>query len=538
VVSYPPGEKYFDLLISKSIMVKSSSPDLSWILRTAPDPSWITDYIIDHPEFKLSPSSESKYLQAWAKDFGLPPNATRAEVKKAMILDLENNGGTTAMGLPYIFKRIVTGRGGGPSPRQFETWDDWRVNHGFQTGYSGEEQPKKIGKGRPSDDIAKAEVIHTATLGGKKPLVTRPVENSNSVSKTNIPAGILRPMPKKQSMSARKATAPVAMSIQMPHREQKYNGKTSLTISHREYVGDIVSTGTTFNCSSFATLMPGDPCSYPWLSKIAASFAKFNWRKARLMYVPTCSTTTGGVVIIAFDTNAQRTTPTSKVALLEYESSCRGAPWAANSMDCKGMNQKLYSFYGNQPNSNETGAVTSTSTYLNVDIKTYSAGQIFVGLDGVSTGTVGELYLEYEVEFSEPGVWTVPPVQIHIFGNGQNSSSFFATPANTTIFSNIATSAPSSNSIVFPDFPAGQFMIFSKAVISGTETAINVAASGTGVTTLGGSWNSSSSTANTWSFFQVIAPTAVTITASGFSHISGADDLIILPYDRNMSSVS
>jgi hypothetical protein len=382
-------------------------------------------------------------------------------------------------------------------------------------------------------DIKRLEPLGTTT-GVARANHSVPSETKSS----NVPKGILRQMTKVKAPRTRTAIAPVSVSVQMPHRSQKYNGRDALSITHREYIGDVVSAGTTFNCTQFATLMPGDPCSYPWLSKLAALFAKFTWKRARLIYVPTCSTTTGGVVIISYDPNAQRTIPASKVALLEYEVCARGAPWAENIVDCKGMARNLYSFYGNQPSGGLTGNVVNNSTYLNVDIKTYSAGQIFVGLDGVSAGAVGELYIEYDVEFSDPGIWNVPLVQIHIFGTAQGASSFFPTVTNTTILSNIASSAPSENYIIFPDFPAGQYMIFSKALTSSTESAISVQASGTGVTTLGGSWNASGTTANTWSFFQVSAPTSVILTASGFAHLSGSADLVVVPFDRNLSSIS
>lgn len=408
---------------------------------------------------------------------------------------------------------------------------------------------------------------HTGRETVKLSKVALPIKNKrsidylNQIKRPSIMGSEFKSYPKSQieSMGKNKgkdrlvlADAPVSRTVDLPKAPRSFNGKDSLVLRHREYIGDVVSTGTTFNATSFATLLPGDPCSYPWLSKVASSFERFNWRKASVIYVPTCSSTTSGSVIIAYDTNIQRSIPTSKVQMLEYECSKRGSAWYQMAFECRGMQQNLFTAYGNNVLSDlQSAAQLGTA----VDLKSYGAGQLFVGCDGIAEGTVGEVHLEFEIEFKDPALYTNPMVQTHLGIYEPTSSTeplsgqcgTLTNSVNGIYASNIAiepftTATVIDSAIIFPDFPAGTYFAFADLVSTGTMSNCYLEASGTGVTNVDNGNATYSSVTAIWGHFTVTIPTQVTLTFNNVSNLKtgsgGSVNVVVVPYDPNLGVFS
>jgi hypothetical protein len=191
-------------------------------------------------------------------------------------------------------------------------------------------------------------------------------------------------------------TLPVAQQRQhatpAPRIRYRNDGpSTKCIINHREYLRDILGS-VAFAVTAFS-VNPGLPGSFPWLSAIASNFEKYSFRKLRFLFETMRATTADGTVLQAIDYDAADAAPVNKTAMMSYSGAMRSAPWAESEIHARQLDlQRLKQFYvrtGNLP--------------ANQDIKTYDVGTYFIGTVGMSgPETVGELYVEYEVELMTP----------------------------------------------------------------------------------------------------------------------------------------
>lgn len=196
------------------------------------------------------------------------------------------------------------------------------------------------------------------------------------------------------NISARTVRAPVAQQkrrkMGTPSVSQRSNGNT-LVVKHREFLRDII--GTAAFASVSVPVNPGLTNSFPWLSKIARNFESYRFRKLHFEYDTMVSTDTDGVAMLVMDYDAADAAPGSKLEAMSYLGSERGPLWAPTL------------FKANQASLNKLPQryVRFSSLASNLDIKTYDAGVFYLCTVGSSTtGTIGELYVDYEVELSTP----------------------------------------------------------------------------------------------------------------------------------------
>jgi len=327
------------------------------------------------------------------------------------------------------------------------------------------------------------------------------------------------------------SAAPVAVGAVVSRRAYRFGSSPNLKVAHMEYLGDVISAGTDFAASQFCVVQPGDPVSFPWLSSIAGRFEQYRINALTVKYLPSCPTSSGGTVIVAFDTNAQRATPSSKVSMLDYANSFRDAPWMAGQVRCSGFNKKLYTLLGN--NYGQTDDLNLPGNPYNAlsDIKTYAAGQILVATDGVAAGTVGEIWLEYDIDLINPGIFQEPTVNVSIASTaGSGTSMFSAGPIARGNMSVISAETGSTSNWTI-ELPPGYYMV---ALICGVTSADTgtMTASGDGVVLSGYIYGVSSAAGLAINnFFQVTTGTVVTITYASFSHLSGGNTTRLMTYD-------
>lgn len=165
-------------------------------------------------------------------------------------------------------------------------------------------------------------------------------------------------------------------------------------VKHREYISDFSSDTTAFKIQRFA-INPGLNATFPWLANIASRFEFYRFKKLNFIYQPICATTTPGSIMLAVDFDAADPTPSNKVALMSYRDAVRCAPWEdvafrSEKSDMTKFAVQKYTRTAAQP----TGS----------DIKTYDVGAFFIACQstpGTAT-TLGELYVEYDVDFYTP----------------------------------------------------------------------------------------------------------------------------------------
>ena len=187
----------------------------------------------------------------------------------------------------------------------------------------------------------------------------------------------------------------------------------ALTISHREYVTDILAFGSSFQNNTFA-LNPGLAASFPWLSQIATSYEEYEFQGLIFSFVSTSqaantSNNSLGTVVLATNYNPASAPFANKINMMEFDSSqsARQDENQAHGIEC-------------DPTKNAGTAINyvrSGSVPTGQDIKTFDLGLFQLALNAISgsgsNGTsypvqVGELWVSYKVVLRKPML--VPPL--------------------------------------------------------------------------------------------------------------------------------
>ncbi len=183
--------------------------------------------------------------------------------------------------------------------------------------------------------------------------------------------------------------APVAKGLRVMTKAPRVNGGKSFVVSHSELLTDInLSSG--YSVASFP-IQPGLAVSFPWLSNLATNFESYRIRKLRYRYEPQCATTSSGTILMAIDYDALDPAPLDKTELMQKAGAVRCAVW--DRVTCVMKNngstfKRLFVRSGDPPSGS--------------DIKTYDIGNLFIATEGPSVILVGELYIDYELEFLTP----------------------------------------------------------------------------------------------------------------------------------------
>jgi len=168
------------------------------------------------------------------------------------------------------------------------------------------------------------------------------------------------------------------------------NAKCSRII-HKELIAT-VSGNTTYGVTSYA-LNPGLATTFPWLSTVAPSYEQYTFRSLRFHYVTRCATTYAGSVLLSPEYDALDSAPSTEVLQAMMAGSIEDVPWRNQTLVFSSKDM-----FPMGPRKFVRSASVSSS-----DLKTYDAGQLFVGLAGCAdTTTIGKLWVEYDVDLYIP----------------------------------------------------------------------------------------------------------------------------------------
>lgn len=215
--------------------------------------------------------------------------------------------------------------------------------------------------------------------------------------------------------NARKVTAPIATASIMVTGKPRISGlqSNSVRIVNREYFKDVV--GSDAYSAQVTQINPGNNIMFPWLSGIAANYESYMFRKLKFCYEPICSTVTPGSLMMAIDYDAADSVAPSKAVLMAYEGAVRTSPWAeaiCNANRADKILQKRFVTIGSNP--------------VGTDIRLNNVGFLTVASQQVPAGTsnIGEMYVEYEVEFY------IPQLQFNVpgFASGEAKANSTAAP--------------------------------------------------------------------------------------------------------------
>lgn len=197
--------------------------------------------------------------------------------------------------------------------------------------------------------------------------------------------------------------APVAYSSPTLNTPPKVTSSMKMSrIVHRELVTTITG-NTTFGTQDFS-LNPGLVATFPWLSTVAPSYEQYCFKKLRFHYITRCATSYVGSVLLAPDYDALDAAPTTEVICAMMAGAKEDVPWRDIIIDFTPSDM----FPLGPRKFIRTQAVSSS------DLKTYDAGQLFVGKAGCAdTSNIGKLWVEYDVELhipQSPSTGSVVPI--------------------------------------------------------------------------------------------------------------------------------
>lgn len=200
--------------------------------------------------------------------------------------------------------------------------------------------------------------------------------------------------------------APVALGTIIKGVKAKFNGNTKISVTHREFVYDVVATGNASTLENVVTLPldAGDANTFPWLAGVANSYTKYRFKKVVVEYVTECTSSINGQFLLALQldpgqdatiVNGQVSlTPLpTKQAFSAYNTSLQCSVWQNASVTVPCTNEWLDVAYGTLP-------------YPTVGVLRQQAmGVVQFGLansESSSTTHRGSVYISYEVELAEP----------------------------------------------------------------------------------------------------------------------------------------
>jgi len=187
--------------------------------------------------------------------------------------------------------------------------------------------------------------------------------------------------------------APVAYSSPTLNAAPKIASSQKCSrIQHRELVGTI-SGNTTFGSVAYA-LNPGIAATFPWLSTVASSYEQYSFRRLRFHYVTRCATSYVGSVLLAQEYDALDSAPSTEVNMAMMAGAKEDVPWRDQVIDFVVSDM----FPLGPRKFVRSGALSTTA-----DLKTYDAGQLFIGLAACAdTSAIGKLWVEYDVDLYIP----------------------------------------------------------------------------------------------------------------------------------------
>lgn len=162
------------------------------------------------------------------------------------------------------------------------------------------------------------------------------------------------------------------------------NGGT--LVHHKEYLAAI-SNSTTFTNVAYP-VNPGIVTTFPWLMEIANSYDRYRFRRLKFTYVPSAATSSTGRLTMAFNYNAGDPAPVTKQQIFSIIPNNESAVWCPIELDVP-CDATIY--------------YTRNKIVTGQDIKTFDMGRLHIATDlGANTNTIGEVYVEYEVELMKP----------------------------------------------------------------------------------------------------------------------------------------
>jgi hypothetical protein len=240
--------------------------------------------------------------------------------------------------------------------------------------------------------------------------------------------------PTTQNVSVAKATKAAASAPQV-----NYKSDGTCRVSHSEYVMDLDGLSTTAVYSR--RINPQANQLFTWLSAIATRFEMYRFVRLKFVYKPSSATTTAGYVAIGVDFDAYDAAPT-KAILLTWKCGTKCAVWQNTTLDVSSDSRiATYRYCDTVGNRG--------------DQRLEDLGKLYVLAYTTSATMVGELFVEYTVDFRQPSYKLLPVLYSTYPKPSVTSTAWF--PATTVPTGNFVVSRVSDLQCLVED--VGEFLI-------------------------------------------------------------------------------
>jgi hypothetical protein len=223
------------------------------------------------------------------------------------------------------------------------------------------------------------------------------------------------------------------------------NNSLSTVIKHREYITDIVSTGTAFSNTAY-DVNPGNSNVFPWLANVATSYQQYKVRGMVFEFKSTSSeyaTGSGlGKVIMASNYNVNEPTFANVQEMENSEYAVANKPSVSfyHPVECARGARRDDPFYVKDPNKVDVG--TSDNRWY--DMLKFQVAT--TGLSAPAATTIGEIWVTYEIELLKPVVPRLiapgPSGAFNVFRNTGVDLSVLRTNIPYSLFSGTAILTP------------------------------------------------------------------------------------------------
>jgi hypothetical protein len=180
-----------------------------------------------------------------------------------------------------------------------------------------------------------------------------------------------------------------------------HSSSESMTLRHREYIGDVVMSGPTFTQTAYP-INPGLAATFPYLSSVAECFQQyrfkglvFEFKSTSAAAITSGTNTAMGSIMLAAQYRADALPFINKQQVLNEMWSVDIAPSSCGMLpiECSPEENTLSKQYV------RTGGIAGG------DVKMYDLATVYVATQGGQVGQsniVGELWVTYEIELSKP----------------------------------------------------------------------------------------------------------------------------------------
>lgn len=302
-----------------------------------------------------------------------------------------------------------------------------------------------------------------------------------------------------RAFSAKASAVPVAFGMEMtsgtPIITNESGSDGRILVKHREYITDITSSGSTFQVFPF-NVNPGIYTTFPWLNYVAQNYESYRFEKLVFKFISSCATSSAGRVAMAIDYDSADAAPINKQQLMAFKSARSVAPWQSMNMICD--RQSLHKL--------QEKFIRNAGLNANQDINLYDVGALYLVLQGVSGGPVGELHVEYWVSLRTPQLTRSTNFQTMTTTTPSSGASLFSGASQTSLGNGLVTAAANTLTYSTP----GQYL--NNLIFNGTS--------------IGGSSSITGGTAATTSLASIISSGGTTGIQEFISNITAAGQTV------------